>query len=400
MPDFAALDRYLHRRYRPGERILTVAAKRLLPLATLARNPPDCRPVDIVLLHPHPAAARRHQRLAAALRERGMSVAEETVPGVARILRERRLYLAHDAAAATPREWRLQAGYAGWLAARHRARVLVTFMDDSLHSPFLREAFAAHGGKLANVSHAIAWPTMDFSMCDADWLLLWGERSLRSLQAAPVRHGRCRTILVGSIYLRDEEHDASRRRADRVLWIGQDLSSVHGESLRADVLAFADHARDHLRDVVIRPHPRDRGALRALVAPLLPHAAWADPGTPLASALADVRIAASSFSSGLVEAAARGVPVIALSTSGLAQAIGLGDHGLPVVRDAEGFAAGMASILADYDRACAAARSLAAEHLHGLGDATARCSGVLEALVRGIDPETLGLPTSHLEPCE
>lgn len=399
MRDFDALGRYLRRRYSPLRRAASVWVKRLLPVRLLATAAVTPDAADVLLLHPHPGAARRHEALAAALTARGLTVRHAYVPRVAGALRSRQLHSPHGGWDGIPREWRFQAAHAAWLCERFRPRVLVTFMDDSLHTPFLRDAAAARGGVLVNVAHAMCWPTVDFSMCDVDWLLLWGKRSFDNMARAPLRFGSCRTLAIGSIYQRDGGHAVRPDRArKRVLWIGQDLRSIHRDALVRDASSFARFARDHPEyDVTLRSHPLDDGELRRLLGNALPGARWGDVSIALSAALADVDIAVSSFSSGLVDAAARGIPVIAFSTSGLAVTIGLHDHGLPIVSDAAGLASAVACVFEDYARHAAAAKALAGEHLVGLDDATPRCCDVIAALSRGSDPATLGFAAGSLE---
>ncbi|MCW5591312.1 MAG: hypothetical protein KIS74_04400 [Burkholderiales bacterium] len=400
MPDFASLNRYFRLRIPAARRGVLPLAMRCLPVALLAAREVAPDPCDVVLLQPHASAGARHVRLVESLERRGLAVRHEWVPRYAEMLRRRLLGRPAAGWAGVPREWRAHAAYAAWLVARHRPRVIVTFMDDSLHSPFLREAAAAAGGAVVNVAHCMSGANLDFSMCDFDWYLLWGRRSYENLASAPVRFGSCRTLAIGSIY--QEGAPAAGReppagRPARLLWIGQDLSSEHGELLRRDAAAFARFLAAHPEhEAVIRPHPRDRGELARAMGGILPRARWTDAGSLLAADLGGVDIAASSFSSGLVDAAAAGLPVVAFSSCPLVESIGLREAGLPVVADEAGLAAAVAALLADYAQASRAALRLAREHLQVPGPATERCAEVVEALARGRDPAALGFPEGAL----
>jgi glycosyltransferase involved in cell wall biosynthesis len=402
LPDFASLDRYLRLRV-PGARAAAFPAlMRCVPAGLLAAREVAADPADILLLHPHASAIARHERLAASLAQRGLSVRHEFVPRFPELLLRRRLRRPDGGWAPFPPRWRAHAGYAAWLMARYRPRVVVTFMDDSLHSPFLRDAAAAAGAVTVNVAHSMSGPNLDFSMCDVDWYLLWGRRSFANLAGAPVRYGTCRTLAIGSIYQAGGARAAERAlpagRPARLLWIGQDFGSEHGELLRRDAAAFARFMASHPQyEAVIRAHPRDRGELERVIAPLLPLARWTGATALLPEVLEGADIAASSFSSGLVDAAAAGLPVIAFSSCALVGAIGLADFGLPVVADEAALAAGVEAILADYGAASRSALALAREHLFDLGSATEHCARVLETLARGGDPAGLGFPEGVLE---
>jgi hypothetical protein len=393
MPDYDALDRYFALR-RPGWRgHASALAKSLLPTSAFAVAAVTPAPGDILLLHPHAAARARHAPLAAALEALGLGVREEVVALPGELLRGRRLREPRGGWHAVPRRWRPQAGYAAWLAERFRARLLVTFMDDSVHTPFLREAQHAHGGVLANVAHAAVWPNLDFSMCDADWLLLWGRRSLDNLRAAPLRFGSTRVLLAGSIYLRGEAHapTAAPGAELRVLFIGQHFDSAHRAGLERDARMFAGGiaAMERVR-IMMRTHPLDRGELRACVAPLLPHASWSDAARPLSETLREADVAVASFSSGLLEAAAHGVPIVALGPGGLAEPLGLREHGLSTAADASQLRAALEDIRARHGEFRGRALALAHEHFARPGDATAECAQLLALIARGGDPAAHG----------
>ena len=400
MPDYDALDRYFARR-RPGWRgRASTLAKALLPTHAFADADLAPEPADVLLLHPHAAARARHTPLAGALKSLGLVVREEVVPVFAELLRGRRLREPPGGWGPVPRHWRPQAGYAAWLAERYRARLLVTFMDDSVHTPFLRAAQHAHGGALANVAHAAVWPNMDFSMCDVDWLLLWGRRSLDNLRAAPLRFGSTRVLLVGSVYLRGEAHApaAAPRGELRVLFIGQHLDSVHRAGLQRDARMFASGIAGMARvRLVVRVHPLDRGELRECIATLLPQASWSDASRPLSEVLRDADVAVASFSSGLLEAAAHGVPIVALGAGRLAEPLGLREHGFAIAADAAQLRTALEDIRARHGEFRGRALELAGEHFARPGDATEECARLLALIARKGDPATQGYTVHELE---
>jgi hypothetical protein len=401
MPDFEALNRYFRRRIPAARWGVLPLAMRCLPVTLLAAREVAPNPCDVLLLQPHASAGPRHVRLAASLAKRGLAVRQEFVPRYVGLLGRQLLSRPTSGWTGVPRMWRAHSGYAAWLVARYQPRVIVTFMDDSLHSPFLREAAAAAGGAVVNVAHCMSGANLDFSMCDFDWYLLWGRRSYENLASAAVRFGSCRTLAIGSIYQECTSADVVREppagRPARLLWIGQDLSSEHGELLRRDAAAFGRFLVAHSEyEAVIRPHPRDRGELERAMQEIAPRARWAEAGSLLAGDLGDVDIAVSSFSSGLIDAASAGLPVVAFSSCPLVEAIGLREAGLPVVADEADLEAAVAALLSDYVEASRAALGLAREHLQESGSATERCAEVVEALALGRDPVALGFPEGAL----
>jgi hypothetical protein len=400
--DFAQLDRYLAMRYGTWKLMASVALKTLLPMRVIAHEAVAAEPADIVLLHPHAPGRRRHGRIVAGLTRRGLTVREELMPRPRELFAERKLAAPAAGWDSVPRRWRLQAAYAAWLAARYRPRLVVTFMDDTVHTPFLHAELARSGATLANLSHTICFPMIDFSMCDVDWFILFGQRSLENLTVTPVRFGACRAIVAGSPYLVDAATAKAPLSAPlarpRLLWIGQYALPSQRVALEHDLASFARFVVAHPEyDVTVRLHPLDSGETRAFLEPRAPRLRYTPPEGLLPEVLGDFDIVLSSFSAGVIDAAASGKPVVAFSTNGLAATLGLEEVGLPLVKDDVGLAAAVKQIEGDYARASAAALRLAREHYYKLDDATERIAELLATMARGGDVAALGLPMRALE---
>ncbi len=400
--DFGRLDRYLAMRYGPWKLMASVVLKTLLPMRLIAHQALAADPADIVLLHPHAPGRRRHGRIVAGLTRRGFTVREEIMPRPRELFAERKLCAPAAGWDSVPRRWRLQAAFAAWLVARYRPRLVVTFMDDTVHTPFLHAALARSGGTLANLSHTICFPMIDFSMCDVDWFILFGQRSLENLAVTPVRYGACRAIVAGSPYLVDQavarEPASAPREPPRLLWLGQYALPLQRVALEHDLASFARFVVAHPEyDVTVRLHPLDSGETRAFLEPLAPRLRWMPPERLLPEVLGDFDIVLSSFSAGVIDAAASGKPIVAFSTNGLAATLGLEDVGLPLVKDDAGLAAAVKRLESDYARASAAALRLAREHYYKLDDATERIAELLATMARGGDVAALGLPMRDLD---
>jgi hypothetical protein len=388
-------------RYPGRKRLLTVVAKTLLPVRWLSRRTARAEPVDVLLLQPHAAAGRRHGGIQGGLVGRGLKVHETIMPSVAGLLAERRLLAPANGWSTVPRRWRLQAAHAAWIVATYRPRLVVTFMDDTFLTPFVHESLRASGGTLVNVAHTICFPNVDFSMCDVDWLFLFGQRSLDNLASAPIRYGSCRAMAVGSPYLADPGPAAGKAgvpgNPPRLLWMAQYLHPARRETLVRDLASLARYASDHPDcPISVRLHPLDRGETRRFLDPLAPRVRWLEPDAPLPEVIDGFDIVAGSFSAGLIDAAARGKPIIAFSSSGLAEALGLQDVGLPVVDGHEGLAIAVHDIVEDYERASRAALSLARQHYQHLDNATGRIVDLLHGLLEGRDITASGLPIREI----
>jgi glycosyltransferase involved in cell wall biosynthesis len=148
--------------------------------------------------------------------------------------------------------------------------------------------------------------------------------------------------------------------------------------------------------VSVRLHPLDRGETRRYLEARAPHVRWLEAEVPLPQVVDEFDIVLGSFSAGLIDAAARGKPVIAFSSSGLAEALGLQDVGLPVVDGHEALSVAVKEVVDDYERASRAALSLAGQHYQHLDDATERIVDLLHALVEGRDISASRLPIREL----
>lgn len=405
--DYIRLGEYLTLRYTNRWRRLTSVAKSLIPVPLLARRKVKPRSVDVLFLHPNKPAASRHAALVAELAARGASVTEETVPSAMELIIQRKLLSPATGWQPVPHKWRLQQAYAEWLIGSFRPKVLVSFMDDSLHTPFLHAAVKRTGGVMVNIAHTICFPNIDFSMCDVDWMFLFGQRSLDNLIAAPVRYGSCKAAIAGSPFLSNQIRSPPDGRLcgkpPKILWLGQYLHQSHRGTLRADMLSLARFCDAHPEvPVAVRVHPLDRGEMQRFLASRIPKLCWLKSDTLLPNVIHEFDIVASSFSAGLIEAAACGKPVIGFLTSGLTEALGLQDFGLPLVANEHQFAEAIAAIESNYAAASTAALRLAEAHYFGLDDATGRLTDLLSMLLDEKDPSMQGVQVSIIgekHPC-
>jgi hypothetical protein len=179
--------------------------------------------------------------------------------------------------------------------------------------------------------------------------------------------------------------------------MGQYLHPARRATLLADLSSLAHFLSRHPHYTLsVRLHPLDRGETRRYLETLAPHVRWLEADTPLPEIVDAFDIVLGSFSAGLIDAAARGKPVIAFSGSGLVEALGLQDVGLPVVDGPETLAAAVSEIAGDYERARRAALRLAGQHYQYVGDATEHIVGLMHALVEGRDICASGLPIREL----
>jgi hypothetical protein len=105
--------------------------------------------------------------------------------------------------AKVPRSLLFYASYAKYLVESFTPRMIVTFMDSSLLSPFLRMEMSGLG-KIVNIGHAVT--NRDFckaGMTDFDYYFLFGQKSLENLLSNEFRVGTTKAVLSGSIFLEE-----------------------------------------------------------------------------------------------------------------------------------------------------------------------------------------------------
>ncbi len=365
--------------------------KSFLPVASLAKlsSPCSCLLTDVLILHPTDRSRGRLDVLIKALESRGVVVRCHCVDSAASILLRRKLKPANDAA--VPRRWRIQHYYAEWLMSKYAPRLVLTFMDDNLVTPFLRDRTRAKNAILVNSAHSLCWSSLDFSMLDVDWFIVFGRSSMERLKNNPQRYGHTKFKVLGSPFLDSYPSlsPISKTHTDHyvvktVVWLDQISSGDRYKDQRK-----WQHFNIFLKWVVsrpeitalIRPHPESSGILlkriRRLNLTLLPS------GQSLSESLAGVDVAVTSFSSALIEAAALGVPGICFKQIGLDGVNCMSDFGFEAVTDEAELNAAFKRVAACYGAAQQSATSLALEHLERLENASPHIAGFLLELING-----------------
>ena len=357
---------------------LTSMLRSVLPIASLAKLRYPCRGklTDILILHPTGKSKARLDVLVEALESRGVGVTCHCVDSARSILLRRKLKPVTDTVA--PRRWRLQHYYAEWLLSEYSPRLVLTLMDDNLLTPFLRERTGAKGCILVNSAHSLCWPTLDFSMLDVDWFIVFGKSSMERLKINPHRYGHTKFKVLGSPFLNLDppSNTISETHTDHgvvktVLWLDQISSGdrYRDRKMRQDFNIFRKWVMSRPEiTACIRPHPESTGArlrrMRRLNLNLLPE------HQSLSESLAGVDVAVTSFSSALIEAAALGVPGICFKQLGLRGGNCMGEFGFEAVNDETELNAAFDGIVSYYGAAQESAVLLALEHLERLENAS------------------------------
>jgi len=164
---------------------------------SLAYSEPESQPCDILFLYVSKALNYRCDPLKRVLTQKGFLTADEAIMPPKNVLLNR--YLCKPKIS-YPKEFLYEAAYAQYIVKKYQPKILITFMDSSILSVFLREEMKPFG-KVINIAHGVTCDTNLFSMIDFDYLFLFGKRSLENLKRNKVLFGTTRVVLTGSPFI-------------------------------------------------------------------------------------------------------------------------------------------------------------------------------------------------------
>lgn len=203
--------------------------------------------------------------------------------------------------------------YINALVYRYRPKVVVTAMDASLFSPFLREYTNRIQGKVVNIAHGVSGSSPLFSMTEFDYYFVFAESSLENLLQVPVRYGTTLLHLTGNPYVYYDESIVTARQNGPVLilssWIPESVKEDVEVSLQILASFASEHPEQHF---IVKKHPLEKGLFWEKVSREHQNITLLNQSSSMAAALQQVSIVLHLWSNGSVEAGLYGCPSIAI----------------------------------------------------------------------------------------
>jgi hypothetical protein len=165
-------------------------------MVSIASSKPDLQPCDVLFLHIDKSLVNRCDHLRRILLQKGLVVKDDYILSVSDALLNRYVYKSETNVSM---EFVYVSSYARFIVTKYQPKVLITFMDSSVISSFLKYEMKPFG-KVINIAHGVSNDTYSFSMIDFDYLFLFGKKSFEHLQRNELLFGSTKVVLTGSPY--------------------------------------------------------------------------------------------------------------------------------------------------------------------------------------------------------
>ncbi|MFK8047902.1 MAG: glycosyltransferase [Halioglobus sp.] len=368
------LDNYAINRNGVFKFVINSIVKSVLPTRFLSRVTLQKRSTTLLVLHPTSEHKKRAALFISKL-AKDIEVTEHILDSVATIYAKRLLFpSAEKEKVLLPRRWTLQLCYASWLIETYSPNIVITFMDDNFLTPFLRRSLNRKNGQLVNIAHSFSWPNINYSMLDVDWNLVFGKSSYRNIIDNECAFGNGELLPLGSIYISEmsatpgvsQANTASRHS---VLWLTQKktgTSSIDNLVAR-DIRIFLLWSHQPVNcDIGVRPHPADKYYINKYFRKQGEKVHILQQEEALNVQMRRYDIVVSSFSSGLLEAAIMGKPIVCFEHGELSRALELEKFGLFTVSTMPELEAAIIEITSNYDHYSMQSKKLANWHFENV----------------------------------
>ncbi len=365
--------------FRTIRRIL----KNVLPFIKILYSQPETVPCDVLLIDPNYAV----QPLLEHLEKRGLHVCRERLT-FRNVLRDKMLSEPDNT---LPLDLRYYDAVLKYLLRKYQPKVVCSFMDHSLLSPFLKEELHQRGGKYINISHAVSDPMPPLqSMIDFDYYFLFGQSSLRHIEANLIRIGNTKAVLTGSPFITPDFKLIPNYDKKNILYFSQ-LSGAslydapHRKPLIESMEIIITWAKLHPEfQLFIKPHPAENPKFLYKLTQAVSNITVLEKSVSMMDALKDVSLVLNMFSNASIEAALLNRPTVVVNKSGLwHDYLTFDDFFLPRASNVEELHQNIMQTFESYDEALQKTQDFAKFHLEYTTDSIEYIAECIEVIYHG-----------------
>lgn len=211
---------------------------------------------DVLFLHHKLAGIQRTKRLSALLINEGYKVGHEII-NVQDIFIKRK-FLSNQRIGPMRLCW--QELYVAYLIKVYQPKVLLSFMDSSPMSIFIKEQMNQYGGKYINVAHCVTWTSERFSMYHFHYYFIFGASSVKHVLNTKIRYGDTKLVETGSIYVPETMPNDVDDRCDTIVFFSTYLPDEYKESILSSYKVLSlwhEHYNERKLLIKIHPHQDD-----------------------------------------------------------------------------------------------------------------------------------------------
>jgi hypothetical protein len=297
---------------RGKARYLFMALLRNVFLFNFVYSHPKDKPCDILILYPSANIISRIRPFINLLKNKGFIVATDLTPTPLNALKGRLLARPDRN---IPVSLKYFAAYAKYIIKTYRPPILITFMDASLFSPFLRDEMKTYG-KVINIAHGFTASTWRFSMTDFDYYFLFGRKSLEALEVNEVRFGNTNIVLTGSVFSDDAYCLPETEPNKNVLFFSSWINHQHKDICLKNFDIVAGWAEAHPEyNLFVKLHPSEDTDYWVEKSKIINNIHVLDKKTDMKEALIEVSLTIVNWSAASIDSALLKRPFVIVNNS-------------------------------------------------------------------------------------
>lgn len=326
---------------------------------------------DIMLLHESKKVIKLHENFYKAIETRGFKIEHDVLQNNMKVVINRML---SKTAYRIPAAFFIEACYAEYIVKKYKPKIMITFMDNSILSTFLKIKMKDYG-QVINIAHGITADTFRFSMFDFDYVFLFGQSSLDRIARNKVRFGNTKAVLTGSIFINNDYYLPPNKEKKNIIFI----SSWIPKQIRAVILRnFAilrEYAQQHKEyQFFIKLHPLEDRSVWEKISYGISNITILDQETGLKEAIGNVSLIIHQWSNASIEAALLNRPSISLNSGKMHDDYLSGDKFfLPKATDVQSLHERICKIHENYDYYLKKCKEYASYHLERIDSIEYAC---------------------------
>lgn len=288
-------------------------------------------PCDILLLHTNKKRISRSMRLVKSLESHDLIVKYDVIPPIHIIVIRRLLFISKKI---TNYSQSYLEAYSMYLIEKYEPNLVVTFMEGSNLSYFLKKQLNEKNKKLVNMAHAVIHDSPKQNKYDFDYFFVFGQSSVDQVLRKKA-YGNPKLVKVGSFYMNfNTIVDKDIRYKNNILFISQghdkDVDVINHNLNNLQILADWSKQTDYT--IMIKFHPlEDVNIIQRRFKDS--NFVFLNKNIGIEEALQECSLVILSHSNAAIEAALCRIPVVILNDSDKPSYLELDDFYLPRARN-------------------------------------------------------------------
>ncbi len=335
--------------------------KWILLRSGLLYSRPQVKECEILILHESGRVIELRKGFSEELERRGFNIQHDLVQTGREIARKRWF---SKPGYHLPAEFSIEAGYAEYIIEKYKPKILLTFLDNSVLSVFLRKKMKSYGNVI-NIAHGVTSDNHLFSMFDFDYVFIFGKSSLKNIKRNPVRFGNTKAVLTGSIFINKDFTLLPNKERTNILFFSSWIPEQVREVVLRNFEVFREYAAQHQEyKFFIKLHPLEDRSVWEKRAEGVANIDILDQRVDFKEALRSVSLVLHQWSNASIEAALLNRPSISINTGNVSDDyLCCEEFFLPRATDVRSLHERISTVFNDYDYYVGKCEEYASYHL-------------------------------------